>query len=80
MAPEILNKKVDTTADVNVLKQVDIWAFGTVVFHLLIPNVLHPYEIEIKDAKSPINILKQRVLSGHLPLQHDKYANTRQSH
>lgn len=49
MAPEIiLESRKITTATLEDMKAIDVWAFGMTLFSILNPDTSFPFEIELK--------------------------------
>jgi serine/threonine protein kinase len=81
MAPEAINA-CSSPADLNELKQMDIWSTGMIMYHLLNPSVRHPYSEDIDSANAlPIvEQLKQNLADKKLPSMVDKYKQMQVQH
>lgn len=81
MAPELTGEE-KLSADIDALKAADMWGYGTIIFHLLNPDAVHPYYIEMRDIDenvSKLQALKQCLLSRCRPAHSDKYSTNRRS-
>lgn len=78
MAPEALCGE-QPSADISDLQQMDIWALGMVLFHLINPNAMAPYAAELEGGphKKALEEVKLKMLQGKLPNQLPKYSEIR---
>lgn len=72
MAPEIHCSR-NKTAGLEEMKQMDIWAFAMVSFHILNPGASHPYELELDDAENGLETLRRLHQEHKLPKNIDEY-------
>ena len=74
MAPEALLEKADRATFLD-LQRMDLWSLGMILFSLINPDLAYPYarEIEVRQERRPIDVLKQCIGTGKLPKPSEKY-------
>ena len=56
------------------LKQVDVWAYGMILFHLINPNLRYPYQTDLEASQAPpLDGLRQLLQQKTKPTFSDKY-------
>lgn len=74
MAPEILVKSLRLkSASFQDLKQVDMWAFGMVLFILVNPDLKYPYELDMDPDESTIDQIQDLLINRKRPKGSPKY-------
>ena len=68
MAPEAFCSSEETGASLADMKNMDLWSLGMTLFHLIHPDVTHPYALEIQQSgNSPMNHIKTCIKNKQLP-------------
>ena len=80
MAPEILIKshRLDG-ASIDSLKQVDVWAFGMVLFNLVNPNLKYPFQLDLVKESPILEQLPNFLEQQNHPSESLKYAKQRET-
>lgn len=74
MAPEILVKSLRLqSASLKYLKQIDMWAFGMVLFCIANPNLKYPYQLDINHDTSFIDQVQELLITQKTPTGSPKY-------
>ena len=81
MAPELVLHESHYAMGINELKQIDIWALGMVMFHLLNPDAYHPFSFSINESSymSLSKAMKNYYHEKRLPKNDAKYQNKQQT-
>ena len=78
MAPEILIKSRRLEgASIDSLKQVDVWAFGMVLFNLVNPNLKNPFQLDLVKESPILEQLPDFLEQQNHPSETLKYAKQR---
>ena len=74
MAPEILVKSLRLqSASLENLKQIDMWAFGMVLFCIANPNLKYPYQLDINHDTSFVDQVQELLIKKKRPTGSPKY-------
>ena len=80
MAPEIFVKSRRLkSASFQDLKQVDVWAFGIVMFNLINPDLKYPFQLDFEDGASATDQMEELMRHQERPSGSHKYEKSRET-